>query len=59
MFENEKQYKAYIDGMDQYIENLKKMRTKNPEQARKDAIENLIESGIFNPNGTPKKKICN
>ena len=37
----------------------KKMRTKNPEQARKDAIENLIESGIFNPNGTPKKKICN
>ena len=59
MFENEKQYKAYIDGMDQYIEHLKKMRTENQEQARKDAVENLIESGIFNLNGTPKKKICN
>ena len=58
MFENEKQYKAYIDGMDQYIENLKKMRKENPEKARKNAVENLIESGIFNPNGTPKKKVC-
>ena len=29
MFENEKAYKAYIDGMDQYIENLKE-----PERRR-------------------------
>lgn len=58
MFENEKAYKAYIDGMDEYIKNLKKMRKNNPEKAKEKALESLVESGIFNANGTPKKKIC-
>ena len=44
MFENEKAYKAYIDGMDQYIENLKKMKKENPERAREKARESLVES---------------
>lgn len=55
MFENEKAYKAYIDGMDQYIEKLKK---ENPERAREKARESLVESGVFNSDGTPKKNIC-
>lgn len=35
MFENEKQYKAYIDGMDQYIENLKKMKRRIRKRLKK------------------------
>ena len=58
MFENEKAYKAYIDGMDQYIKNLKKMKKENPERAREKARESLVESGVFNSDGTPKKNIC-
>ena len=57
-FENEKEYKSYIRGMDQYIEKLKKMRKDNPGQAKRKALESLVESGVFNDDGTPKKKIC-
>ena len=45
MFENEKEYKSYIRGMDQYIEKLKKMRKDNPGQAKQKALESLVESG--------------
>ena len=42
----------------QYIEKLKKMRKDNPGQAKQKALESLVESGVFNDDGTPKKKIC-
>lgn len=58
MFENEKEYKSYIQGMDQYIEKLRKMRKANPGQAKENARESLVESGVLNEDGTPKKKIC-
>ena len=58
MFDNEKEYKAYIDGMDQYIEALKKLRENDPEKAKRQARESLINSGIFNSDGTPKEQIC-
>lgn len=58
MFENEKEYISYIQGMDRYIEKLKKMRKDNPGKAKEKALESLIESGVFNDDGTPKKKIC-
>ena len=44
MFENEKEYKSYIRGMDQYIEKLKKMRKDNLGQAKQKALAS--ESGI-------------
>lgn len=58
MFENEKEYQDYIDGMDRYIEKLKKMRRDNPKEAKEKAIKSLIDSGVFNKDGTPKKRIC-
>ena len=53
----DKLHKQWID-MDQYIENLKKMKKENPERAREKARESLVESGVFNSDGTPKKNIC-
>mgnify|MGYP000153715467 FL=1 len=60
MFENqnERTYKAYIEGIDDYIEHLEKMNKVNPEAARKEAMESLIRSGILNSDGKPKKQIC-
>ena len=58
VFVNVNEYKSYIRGMDQYIEKLKKMRKDNPGQAKRTALESLVESGVFNDDGSPKKKIC-
>lgn len=58
MFDTEREYKSYIEGMDLYIEKLKQMRKDNPEMAKKKAEKSLINSGVFHKNGTPKKEIC-
>lgn len=58
MFENEKVYKQYIEGMDQYIQELTRLNRVNPEEARKRAQTSLKRSGILNSNGTMKKEIC-
>lgn len=49
------QYKSYISGMDQYIEQLKYME---PEKAKEKAKESLIRSGIMDENGKLRKHIC-
>ena len=59
MSENEKVYKAYIDGMDKYIKELNKMEKSNPEKAKKRAVKSLLESGVFDTNGITKDNICN
>ena len=58
MFENERVYKQYIDGMDEYIQNLTRLQKEDPEQARKQAQASLKRSGILNKNGIMKKEIC-
>ena len=58
MFENERVYKQYIDGMDEYIQNLTGLQKEDPEQARKQAQASLKRSGILNKNGIMKKEIC-
>lgn len=58
MFENERVYKQYIDGMDEYIQNLTRLQKEDPEQARKQAQDSLRRSGILNKNGIMKKEIC-
>lgn len=50
MFENERVYKQYIDGMDEYIQNLTRLQKEDPEQARKQAQASLKRSGILNKN---------
>ena len=57
MFENEKEYKSYIRGMDQYIEKLKKMRKDNPGQAKQKALESLVESGVHGCDISTYKKV--
>ena len=57
MFENERVYKQYIDGMDEYIQNLTRLQKEDPEQARKQAQASLKRSGILNKNGIMKKEI--
>ena len=44
MFENERVYKQYIDGMDEYIQNLTRLQKEDPEQARKQAQASLKRS---------------
>lgn len=55
---NEMNYTSYITAMDNYIETLKRKKEKNPETAREEAINSLIESGLFKEDGTPKAQIC-
>ena len=59
MFENERVYKQYIDGMDEYIQNLTRLQKEDPEQARKQAQASLKRSGILNKNGIMKKAKTN
>ena len=49
--------KQYLKGMDEYIQYLKILNIKNPNLAKTWAIKNLIESGIFTKDGTPKENI--
>ena len=46
-----------LNGMDRYIENLKAIRKENPDLAKEMAVQSLIESGVFNEDGTPKENI--
>lgn len=46
-----------LDNMDKYIESLKTIRKENPELAKEMAVQSLIESGLFNEDGTPKENI--
>ena len=39
MFENEKMYKQYIEGMDQYIQELTELKKGDPEKAKAQAKE--------------------
>ena len=57
MFENERVYKQYIDGLDEYIQNLTRLQKEDPEQARKQAQASLKRSGILNKNVNMKKDI--
>ena len=56
MFENEKEYKSYIRGMDQYIEKLKKMRKDNPGQAKQKAWKVWLSRGCLMMMVHPKRK---
>lgn len=58
MFKDEKTYKAYMEKMDTYIRELEKLNEVNPEEAKRQARESLIRSGILNTDGSPKKQIC-
>ena len=51
-------YTSYITAMDEYIETLKRKKVNNPEMAKKEAIDSLIEAGLFEEDGTPKTEIC-
>lgn len=46
-----------LENMDKYIESLKTIRKENPELAKEMAVQSLIESGVFNEDGTPKENI--
>ena len=46
-----------LENMDKYIESLKTIRKENPELAKEMAVQSLIESGLFNEDGTPKENI--
>lgn len=48
-----------LENMDKYIESLKTIRKENPESAKEMAVQSLIESGVFNEDGTPKENIVN
>lgn len=58
MFENEKMYKQYIEGMDQYIQELTELKKVDPEKAKAQAKESLQRSGILNSKGKIKSNIC-
>ncbi|MGL4986026.1 MAG: hypothetical protein ACRC5H_02675 [Treponemataceae bacterium] len=51
--------KAYLKGMEESIQELKKLKETNPEEAEKKARESLIQSGILKKDGSAKKHICN
>ena len=46
-----------LNDMDKYIESFKTIRKENPELAKEMAVQSLIESGLFNDDGTPKENI--
>lgn len=47
-------HEEYIRGMDEYIKYLESLP---PEQARKEAREDLIRSGVLDKDGNPKENI--
>lgn len=51
-------YLSYIQGMDAYIKWLKILKKENPKRAKQIARKSLIDSGVLNRDGTPKKNIC-
>lgn len=51
-------YKAYLEGMDRYIEELEAMESIDPVKAKKEAKNSLIRSGVLDKKGNPKKQIC-
>lgn len=46
-----------LNNMNKYIERLKAIRKENPELTKEMAVQSLIESGLFNEDGTPKENI--
>lgn len=46
-----------LNDMDEYINKLKELRKESPELAKKMAVQSLIESGVFNEDGTQKENI--
>ena len=46
-----------LNNMDKYIEKLKRVQKENLKLAKEMAVQNLIESGVFNEDGTPKENI--
>ena len=46
-----------LNNMVKYIDNLKTIQKENPEVAKEMAVQSLIESGVFNEDGTPKENI--
>lgn len=47
----------YVEAMKEYIEKLRKQQTESPEEARNDAREALIRTGVLEADGSPKKSI--
>ena len=46
-----------LQGMRQVIKNLEKLEKENPEEAKRQAIEALIKSGVLNEDGSTKEQI--
>lgn len=49
----------YLEDMDQYIHNLKELQKENPEEAKREAKESLICSGVLDLESNVKEQICN
>ncbi len=47
----------YLEGMQQWLHDFELLMQNDPEAARKQALQSLIQSGIFKKDGTPKKRI--
>ena len=50
-----KQRSDYLKKMDEYIERLENLP---PDEAKREARESLIRSGVLDKNGNAKKRIC-
>lgn len=44
--------------MDTHVKKFKLLKKQNPKRAKELARKSLIESGVLNKDGTPKKNIC-
>ena len=51
-------YKSYIKGMDDYIKEFEKLKKEISQEAKIRVKESLIESGVLDDEGNPKKQIC-
>ncbi len=49
--------KSYVEGMQQSLQAFQLLMKTNPQEARRQALQSLIRSGIFKKDGTPKKHI--
>ncbi len=47
----------YLEGMQRWLKAFELLIQKNPEKARREARRSLIQTGVLNRDGTPKKQI--
>lgn len=48
----EKNVEAYLEGMQKYLEKVKRMD-------KEESLQLLIRGGVLDQNGNPKEQICN